>query len=86
MWGMRGSKKSTVVETGFQGEQAEQFAQRKDPQEGTKGSKTESQVGGHDGEQNESILTTAPQNLAECERLVITEFAKSQMLKERAKL
>lgn len=35
-----------------------------------RGAKLESQVGGHDGEQNESILTAAPQNLAECERLV----------------
>lgn len=69
--GVTGSK-NTVVETNsvFQREQADQSAWKKDPQESTKVAKLENQVRGHDGEQNESFLTAAPQNLAECERLV----------------
>lgn len=47
--------------------------------------KLKSQVGDHDGEQNGSILATVPQNL-ECETLIYTEFAKSQILIEGAKL
>lgn len=51
-------------------EQADQCAWRQDPQEDTKGSNTRERSGVMMGQQNESILTTAPQNLAQCERLV----------------
>lgn len=71
-WGMTGSK-STVVENKQRVPERASSSVRLEGRvhkwaQGV--AKLKSQVRDHDGEQNESILTTAPQNLAGSERLV----------------
>lgn len=71
LWGIRGSKKSTVVETEWVPENKQtSLLGGRIHKRAQRVAKLESQVRSHDGEQNKSSLTAAPQNLAECERLV----------------